>query len=675
MDLSRKLIEKLIYGDEAGRRQTQDSPVLPDVWIRYGCPLDNQGSPQADEGERGEFDGGLELLLTPRFGSTPGEVADQLRKTLANDKTRPEKHRVAYNQTYVAVNLTFRELVHHVLPMTWWWYERVIGSIQEVLANRQQARGGRAKKVARSDLDLGRFVADQRKYIESDIVAFGMPGRPLNLPADLVWMIRLVGSIAYVSQQPDNLGAPEGGPDPSLPAPGEIIDALIELLSGFKVPDPRRKATEKAIEVHRLVYLVNMNRRARLAVTRSTLAVKADAARRVFEMDCSRLRWAIIDSGVDARHPAFYQPADPDKDPRDKSKGPAADWAKRTRVERTFDFTVIRDLLDPNILDEDSPKLKPLLKRIKPASRRKAFLEVDLPELKQRLLRGRGVDWALLEPLLEIPHDRSYSAPNSDHGTHVGGILAADWPQKRDYNGVPLVGVCPGMKLYDFRVIDPTKPATDDDEFAVIAALQFVSYLNDQKDYYAVHGVNMSLAIPHEVANYACGRTPVCDECSRLVSTGVVVVAAAGNEGYLQYQTATGNRPGYHTVSITDPGNAESVITVGATHRFLPHTYGVSYFSSRGPTGDGRNKPDLVAPGEKIWAPIPGARADFRDGTSMAAPHVSGAAALLMARHSELAGDPARIKSILCSTATDLGRERYFQGSGMLDVLRALQSV
>ena len=67
--------------------------------------------------------------------------------------------------------------------------------------------------------------------------------------------------------------------------------------------------------------------------------------------------------------------------------------------------------------------------------------------------------------------------------------------------------------------------------------------------------------------------------------------------------------------------------------------------------------------------------ADKKDGTSMAAPHVSGAAALLMARHDELIADPRRIKEILCSTATDLGRERYFQGSGMVDILRALQSV
>jgi len=111
----------------------------------------------------------------------------------------------------------------------------------------------------------------------------------------------------------------------------------------------------------------------------------------------------------------------------------------------------------------------------------------------------------------------------------------------------------------------------------------------------------------------------------------------------------------------------------------------VSFFSSRGPTGDGRLKPDLVAPGEKIRAPfsrgngteempLGGFWGDL-DGTSMAAPHVSGAAAMLMGRYSELIGQPRRIKRILCENATDLGRERSFQGHGMLDVLRAFQSI
>ena len=190
-----------------------------------------------------------------------------------------------------------------------------------------------------------------------------------------------------------------------------------------------------------------------------------------------------------------------------------------------------------------------------------------------------------------------------------------------------------------------------------------------------IHGVNLSLSIPHDVRNFACGRTPICNECERLVESGVVVVAAAGNMGYHTFETRDGAYEGYTAFSITDPGNSDSVITVGATHRSWPHTYGVSFFSSRGPTGDGRMKPDLVAPGERISSSVFDGDWKELDGTSMAAPHVSGAAAMLMARYAELVGQPRRIKALLCDTATDLGRERSFQGNGMLDVLRAFQKV
>lgn len=236
-----------------------------------------------------------------------------------------------------------------------------------------------------------------------------------------------------------------------------------------------------------------------------------------------------------------------------------------------------------------------------------------------------------------------------------------------------LIGVCPDLRLYDLRVLDDDGRG---DEFAVMVALQLIRHLNGANEYMSIHGVNLSLSIPHDVSNYACGRTPVCDECERVVGGGIVVVTAAGNQGYRKIAAADGLMMElYSSSSITDPGNADQVITVGATHRYRPHMYGVSYFSSRGPTGDGRLKPDLVAPGEKISGPLPNDGYGVKDGTSMAAPHVSGAAALLMARHNELVGRPLRIKQVLCSTATDLGRERYFQGAGMLDVLRALQSV
>jgi subtilisin family serine protease len=64
-----------------------------------------------------------------------------------------------------------------------------------------------------------------------------------------------------------------------------------------------------------------------------------------------------------------------------------------------------------------------------------------------------------------------------------------------------------------------------------------------------------------------------------------------------------------------------------------------------------------------------------QSGTSMAAPHVSGAIAALLSIRREFIGDPESLKKIFTSAATDLGRARYFQGSGLVDLMRAIQSI
>jgi subtilisin family serine protease len=316
-----------------------------------------------------------------------------------------------------------------------------------------------------------------------------------------------------------------------------------------------------------------------------------------------------------------------------------------------------------------------------------ADFKAELERLAQDARNRAPIHWELVARFVEI---KPKTLPLTNHGTHVAGIIGANKRPamkkaglKEDENSAEAEsigfadGMCPDISLYDFRVLAPDPKET---EFAIIAALQFIRYLNDRDNFFTIHGANLSMSIPHDVHNSACGRTPICNECERLVESGVVVVAAAGNHGYKSFETAEGAFESYAAFSITDPGNADEVITVGATHRYWPHTYGVSFFSSRGPTGDGRLKPDLVAPGERIRAPFSGRHmqgGDWGDldGTSMAAPHVSGAAAMLLARYSELIGQPRRVKRILCESATDLGRERSFQGHGMLDVLRAFQSI
>jgi subtilisin family serine protease len=302
-----------------------------------------------------------------------------------------------------------------------------------------------------------------------------------------------------------------------------------------------------------------------------------------------------------------------------------------------------------------------------------------LARLAEGAKAGRAVNWELVKPFIELEHSADEQLPSS-HGTHVAGIIGASADavsrdaerRGQEPHADAADGMCPDIKLYDVRVLGRTVRET---EFAIIAALQYLRHINELYSFVTVHGANLSLSIPHDVRNYACGRTPICNECERLVNSGVVVVAAAGNRGYQNFETKEGVYESYAAFSVTDPGNADGVITVGATHRYWPHTYGVSFFSSRGPTGDGRLKPDLVAPGEKIRATVPGGEWGDLDGTSMAAPHVSGAAAMLMARYSELIGQPRKIKDILTRSATDLGRERTFQGHGMLDVLRAFQSI
>jgi len=131
--------------------------------------------------------------------------------------------------------------------------------------------------------------------------------------------------------------------------------------------------------------------------------------------------------------------------------------------------------------------------------------------------------------------------------------------------------------------------------------------------------------------------------------------------------------------SITDPANTEAAISVGSVHKSSPHRYGVSYFSSKGPTADGRMKPDLVAPGEKIISchshPEQGFQYKEASGTSAAAPHVSGAIAAFLSGHQEFRGDPESVKEIFVKSATDLGRDRAYQGAGLVDLLRAMMSV
>lgn len=351
---------------------------------------------------------------------------------------------------------------------------------------------------------------------------------------------------------------------------------------------------------------------------------------------------------------------------------------------------------------------------------------------------GDGIVWAVLDTGIDAGHahfstyrtlqlpdalvPRSFVAGSNDadalrdpngHGTHVAGIIAggqtvapggkkicaATWYRTAaGETGVQRVeldhisGMAPRTKILSLKVLRDDRTG---DLSSLLEALDYVQDLNRDGRDLIVHGVNLSLGYPFDPSWFATGLSPVCREVDRLVANGVCVVVSAGNTGYGAARDSAGRemRLGFG-MTINDPGNAARAITVGSTS-IKPHSTGVSYFSSKGPTGDGRLKPDVVAPGERVVSAGAGdlldkARANVPrrrgqkssdityvedSGTSMSAPHVSGVASCLLSVHREFIGKPDEVKQILMDTASDLGRDRTFQGRGLVDAMRAIQSV
>ena len=281
-----------------------------------------------------------------------------------------------------------------------------------------------------------------------------------------------------------------------------------------------------------------------------------------------------------------------------------------------------------------------------------------------RSINGSGVKIAILDTGIDSTHPDFYF-PNGTskitkatsftgestndgfgHGTHCASIAAGTGAASSGQ----YVGVAPQATIYNVKVLNNQGEGF---ESWIISGIQWA----------VDNGANV-LSMSFGALTASNGTDPLSTTIKWATEQGAVCVAAAGNSGPDMY-------------TITTPGIAELAITVGASSK----SDVIATFSSRGPTNDNRIKPDVLAPGVNIVA----ARANgtsmgtpisqyytIASGTSMATPHVAGAVALLLDANPSLS--PMQVKRALTNYAKDLGLNVLEQGSGRIDICRAVNA-
>ena len=262
-------------------------------------------------------------------------------------------------------------------------------------------------------------------------------------------------------------------------------------------------------------------------------------------------------------------------------------------------------------------------------------------------ITGAGIKVAILDSGIDYNHPDlkdnykggyNFAYDNNDpfddgyisHGTHIAGIIGAR------KNGTGAVGVAPEVSLYAVKVLGGMVMGDLSD---ILAGMEWA--ITNKMDI-----INMSIGAPIDSAAFK-------DACDRAYQAGIIVVAASGNT---------------HSNSIEFPAAYDSVISVSATNQ--DDTFAT--FSNYAP------KNELAAPGVSINSTMRGGGYGIMNGTSQATAHVSGAAAILLAKEIADKNGDGRfaddVRTLLNTSARDLGdsgRDQYF-GFGLVDLEKAL---
>src|ERR1044072_5042255 len=296
--------------------QLQNSPVLGDVWVAYAVkPSD-----------------AIDLLITPHMTAPAGPVArviaDRVR-ALKLKRVKSEESKVAYLQGLVAAKLFFEELLRIIVPLTQWWNE---SKIQDGL--KPYLKGDHLRKKVQDMMSWAKAETDEdpAQPLE-DFATFSALDRYISLAGIILW--------TATENKDKNLSLGAGEALTQLDSPDPIVERLREafdtILSKPKPGAPKPQT---------LIWQVSLNRKALPALERSVPSVKGDAARTLFNVNCSKINWAVLDSGIDGNHPGLNG-----KD-------------GKSRIVKAFDFSNIREIVSLDNTDTETKEFKERVKSL-----------------------------------------------------------------------------------------------------------------------------------------------------------------------------------------------------------------------------------------------------------------------------------------------------------------------
>ena len=234
---------------------------------------------------------------------------------------------------------------------------------------------------------------------------------------------------------------------------------------------------------------------------------------------------------------------------------------------------------------------------------------------------------------------------DNGHGTHCAGILAGNgYASKGKYKGI-----APEANILSIKVLDESGNGNTSD------ILSTVQWIIDNKEVYKTRIINFSLGA---IAQSRERRDPLVKAANHAIDNNLIVIAAVGNSGPLRN-------------TILSPATSRHVISVGALDDRQSsglNDDAIAEFSSRGPTLDRIKKPDLIAPGVNIMSLSNTNLSNYNSlsGSSMSAPMVSGAAALLLNENPNYTHFD--IKRKLLNACSRIKASAYDQGAGVLDI-------